>query len=148
MPTEFPLNAHGMPSECSLSVLRVPSECSLSALWVFSECSLKIWARLVKIECSWKTWHPKTERRAFLELLLSSIFIQLYLDIYPQIRDITLTISWRNAFYLNKTLKYFSRILLINIHGTLTVKLQKLYEKLKKNYIVDQVFTWFLIWFK
>ena len=61
----------------ALSALWLRSYCSPSALWLISECSLtadlfltdclKIWARMMKIDCSRQTWTKRTS--AFLELL-------------------------------------------------------------------------------
>ena len=60
-------------SECSLSALWVLSECYLSAIWVLSECALtadlfltdclKIWARMMKIDCSRQTDAGRTDRQ-------------------------------------------------------------------------------------
>ena len=58
----FSLSALWLLSECFLSAFWVLSECSLSVHWLLTDCSLtadlfltdclKIWARMIKIDCS------------------------------------------------------------------------------------------------
>ena len=69
-------------SECYLIALWLLSECSLSAQWVLTECSLsadlfvtdclKIWARMMKIDCSRQTWTARTNERTLALLGLLS----------------------------------------------------------------------------
>ena len=58
------------------SLLWVLIDCSISAFWVLSECSLtvltdclKIWARMMKIDCSRQTCPWQTDTRQTLALL-------------------------------------------------------------------------------
>ena len=48
-------------SECSRIALWLLSECSLSADLFLTDC-LKIWARMMKIDCSRQTCHRRTDR--------------------------------------------------------------------------------------